>query len=61
MIYCTQQLTEEAREHNTKLFIPFVDLRKAYDSLPQLALWLVLQTYGIPPVLIKFIQSFMKI
>ena len=31
-------------EHDT-----FVDLRKAYDSMPCAAMWHVLEKYGIPP------------
>ena len=29
MIFCVRQLVEKAREHNTKVFMLFVDLRKA--------------------------------
>ena len=57
MIFCARQLVEKAREHNSKVFILFVDLKKAYDSIPRQALWLVLQKYGIPPVIINLIQS----
>ncbi len=57
MIYSARQLMEKAREHNTKLFMLIVDLRKAYDSIARPALWVVLQKYGIPPVLVKLIQS----
>ena len=34
---------EKVREHNWLLFTLFVDLRKAYDSVPWDALWLVLE------------------
>lgn len=34
-----------------------MDLRKAYDSVPRLALWQVLRKYGIPPTLISIIKS----
>ena len=30
MIFCARQLIEKAREHNTRLYMLFVDLRKAY-------------------------------
>ena len=39
MIFCIRQLLEKAIEHNTKLLLLFVDLRKAYDSVPRVALW----------------------
>ena len=57
MIFCARQIMEKAREHNTKVFMLFVDLRKAYDSVPRQALWLVLEKYGIPPLLVRLIQS----
>ena len=57
MIFCARQIMEKAREHNTKVFMLFVDLRKAYDSVPCQALWLVLEKYGIPPLLVRLIQS----
>ena len=42
MIFCAKEIMEKAREHNTKVFM-FVDLRKAYDSMPRQALQLVLE------------------
>ena len=33
---------------STKTFMLFVDLRKAYDSVPCRALWCALEKYGIP-------------
>ena len=57
MIYSARLLMEKTKEHRSKLFMLFVDLRKAYDFVPQQALWLVLQKYGIPPVLVNLIKS----
>ena len=57
MIFCARQIMEKAREHNTYVFVLFVDLRKAYDSMLCQALWLVLEKYGIPPLLLRLIQS----
>lgn len=57
MSFCARQLMEKAREHKTELYMMFVDLRKAHDSVPRQALWLVLQKYGVPPQLIWLIQS----
>ena len=31
MIFCARQLIEKSLEHNAKLFLLFVDLKKAYD------------------------------
>ena len=38
MIFCARQLVEKAIEHNTKLFMLFIDLQKTYDSVPREAL-----------------------
>ena len=58
MIFCVRQLIEKAVEHNTKAFLLFVDLRKAYDSVPREAMWMILSKYGIPERLISIIRSF---
>ena len=57
MIVCARQLVEKSREHKTKTYILFVDLRKAYDSVPHQALWQVLLEYGIPPVVVNLLRS----
>ena len=57
MIYCARQLVEKAIEHNTKIFMLFIDLRKAYDSIPHQALWCALKKYGIPQSMLKVICS----
>ena len=57
MIFCVRQLVEKAIEHNNKLFLLFVDLRKAYDSVPRAALWCALQKYGVPDIMIELIRS----
>ena len=35
----------------------FIDLRKAYDSIPRQALWCVLEKYGIPPTMLSVMCS----
>ena len=57
MIFCARQLMEKAREHNTTLYLMFIDLCTAYDSIPREALWQVLKKYGIPPILVNTIRS----
>ena len=39
MVFVVRQLLEKTREHEDFLFTLFVDLRKAYDSIPRQALW----------------------
>ena len=58
MIFAARQLVEKCREHDGVLFVLFVDLRKAYDSVPRPALWRVLEKCGVPPTMLSIIQSF---
>ena len=57
-IFTVRQLAEKAFEHRVKLFCLFIDLRKAYDSVPRLALWRSMEILGIPPTLIAIVRSF---
>ena len=38
MIFTIRQFVEKTIEHQAKLFFLFVDLKKAYDSVPRMAL-----------------------
>ena len=58
MVFTVRQLTEKAFEHHTKQYIIFVDLKKAYDSVPREALWVVLKKLGAPDLIIDIIRSF---
>ena len=57
MIFCVCQLIEKTIEHDTKAFILFIDLKKAYDSVSRAAMWLVLAKYRVPDVVICLIRS----
>ena len=41
-------LLKGRREHSRPLWIAYVDLRAAFDSVDRTALWLLLQSIGIP-------------
>ena len=58
MIFCLRQLQEKSREHRTPLYMAFVDLTKAFDTVSRTALWIVLQKLGIPNQMRKIIISF---
>ena len=58
MVFMIRQLLEKAHEHNSKVFFTFVDLRKAYDSVPRDGLWKALRKLGIPENVIAIIQPF---
>ena len=58
MLFVARQLLEKTREHNSTLYMLFVDLKKAYDSVPRQALWCVLEKCGVPPKMLGIIRSF---
>ena len=57
MIFTVRQLVEKTIEHHSKQFLIFIDLTKAYDSVPREALWCALQKLGVPKSIIDIIQS----
>ena len=48
MIFTVRQLVDKSIEHRSKQFIIYVDLKKAYDSVPREDLWQALRKLGIP-------------
>ena len=60
MIFIASQLVEKVREHNCLLFILLTDVKKAYDSVPRVALWQVLR-FGVLPDLLSVVYSFHKV
>ena len=57
MIFSIRQLMEKAWEYNQKLYMIFIDLQKAFDSVPRKRLWNCLLEYGINGQLLKAIKS----
>ena len=58
MIFASRQVQEKCREQNKDLYILFVDLTKAFDTVSRPGLWNILPRLGIPPKMVKIIQSF---
>ena len=57
MIFSCRQLVEKVLEQNDKVFLLFIDLTKAYDSVPRELLWKLLAKYGFPESMIEVIKS----
>ena len=57
-IFTIHQLVEKSWEYRAKSFITFIDLKKAYNSVPRSAMWLALGKLGVPENTIKLIHSF---
>ncbi len=58
MTFAVRQLAEKVIEHRTKAFFVFIDLKKAYDSVPRNGLWEVLLRLGVPAKLVDIIRAF---
>ena len=58
MIFTLRQIQEKCIEQNTCLFITFVDLTKAFDTVNRPALWQLLAKLGCPP---KFLQMILQL
>ena len=48
MIFCLRQLQEKCIEQDRPLYMVFVDLSKAFDTVGRTGLWQVLRKYGCP-------------
>ena len=58
MIFVARQLHEESREQHQDLYMAFVDLLKAFDTVNQNLLWNNLRKFGCPPTFIAMLQQF---
>ena len=58
MIFSLRQLQEKCREQNMPLYLAFVDLTKAFDTVSREGLYLVLSKIGCPPKLLSLVRSF---
>ena len=56
-LFTLRQLSELAVEWQQRLYIAFVDLRKAFDSVNREALWVVLRSRGVPEQLISYVAE----
>ena len=58
MLFEVCRLQELGRQRKIPLYMCFVDLQKAYDSVDRELLWKVLAGAGVPPVMIDVIRQF---
>ena len=57
MIFAARQLQEKCKEQRMDLYMAFIDLTKAYDTVNRGLLWKLLGRYGIPDRLIQIIRN----
>ena len=58
LMFVVRRLKEIGRKAVVSLFICFIDLQKAYDTVDRTFLWQVLTRIGVPPQMIVVIQQF---
>ena len=58
MIFVAPQLQEKCREQHQDLYLAFVDLTKAFDTVNRDLLWNILHKFGCPPTFIAILQQF---
>ena len=58
MMFAVRRLQELGRKARELLFLCFIDLQKAYDSVDRTLLWQVLARFGTPPQMIEVARQF---
>ena len=57
-VFVIRRLQELARKKRIPLYVCFIDLTKAYDSVGRTLLWTVLVRFGVPQNIISVIRQF---
>lgn len=55
MVFVLRQIQEKCREQNKALYVTFVDLTKAFDTVSRQGLWKILEKLGCPPKFLTMI------
>ena len=58
MMFVIRRLQELARKKQIPLYVCFIDLTKAYDSVDRTLFWTVLARFGVPHSMISVIRQF---
>ena len=58
MMFVERRLQKLARKKDTPLYLCFIDLTKAYDSVDRTLLWNALARFGVPPRMLAVICQF---
>ena len=57
MIFAARQLHEKCQEQYEDLFITFIDLTKAFDTVCRDGLWQIMETFGCPRTFIALVRQ----
>jgi len=60
MIFVARLLQEKCREQSRDLYLAFIDLTKAFDTVNRELLWQIglLRKFGCPPAFLTILQEF---
>ena len=58
MIFTVRQLQEKCQEQNMDIFMTFVDLTNAFDTVSREGLWKVMAKFGCPTKFIAMVRQF---
>ena len=58
MIFTARQLQEKCQEQNMDLYMTFVDLTKAFDTVSLEGLWKIMAKFGYPTKFIAMVRQF---
>ena len=54
----TTRLQEKCHEQNVDLYMTFVDLTKAFDTVSRNGLWKIMTKFGYPPRFVAMVRQF---
>ena len=58
MIFTARQLQEKCQEQTVDIYMIFVDLTKAFDTVSRDRLWKIMAKFGCPPRYIEMVRQF---
>ena len=58
MMFVVRRLQELGQEAGVPLFLCFIDMQKAYDSVDRNLVWQLLSRLGVPPQMMTAIREF---
>jgi len=58
MIFAARQIQEKCRKQHQDLYMTFIDLTKAFDSVHREGHWRILKNIGCPDKFVSIVRSF---
>ena len=58
MVFTARQLQEKCQEQNVRLYMTFVDLPKAFDTVSRDGLWKIMAKFGFQPRVKAMVRQF---